>query len=164
MNDLVISDDKVLAIRELTAELGNSLNQIDMLYLKIGALLAFIKEKKLYTFYASHTDTWRDYLKEIDMGIGVSQADHYIRVFKTFGDAVAGRRIAFKRLLLIHPLVKDDESRDRLLDMAEHTPWQGLQASIASEKGKIPADACEHPIASRGKFSRCSLCGAWIKE
>lgn len=163
MNEITISDDKVKAIRELTAELGNSVAQIDMLYLKIGALLAFIKEKKLYIFYASHTETWRDYLKEIDLGIGVSQADHYIRVFKTFGTELKGRRIAFKRLLLIHPLCKDEESKERFLELAEHTPWQGLQATVRESQGKIPADACDHPLGSRGKFERCSLCGAWIK-
>ena len=164
MNEIIVSNEKHIAIRELTGELGNSVGQIDLLYLKIGALLAFIKEKKLYTFYASHTETWRDYLKEIDIGIGVSQADHYIRVFRTFGQELEGRRIAFKRLLLIHPLCKDDESRNRLMDIAEHTPWPGLQATIASEKGKTPPDACDHPLDKRSEFWRCGLCGVWIKK
>lgn len=163
MNDIVVSDNKVDAIRELTAELGNSVTQIDVLYLKIGAILAHIKDSKLYTFYASHTETWRDYLKEIDMGIGVSQADHYIRVYKTFGEAVKDKRIAFKRLLLIHPLCKDDEQTTYWLAQAEQLPWQGLQATIKEGMGKVAPDACDHPLDARSVFFRCGRCGAWVK-
>jgi hypothetical protein len=162
MNELVTNN--VITVRKMVDELSNCLNQIDMMYLKIGAILSVIKEHKLYKDYAEHTDTMQTFLKEIDLGIGVSQADHYIRMFRTFGEAVQGKRIAFKRLLLIHPMVKDEDSKTYWLEKAELLPWQGLQATVRESQGKIPADACEHPTDERRKFWRCSLCGAWIKE
>jgi hypothetical protein len=161
MNDLVPSNFET--VRKMVDELGNCLNQIDMMYLKTGAILSVIKEHKLYREYASHTDTFQAFLKEIDLGIGMSQADHYIRVFRTFGDLVQGKRIAFKRLLLIHPLCKDAAETEHWIEQAESLPWQGLQANVKECRGKIAPDACSHPAESRTAFERCEICNTWIK-
>jgi len=149
---------------DIVAELQRCTVQIDMMYLRIGALLAAVKDNRLYESYAEHTKTMSAFLQEIDIGIGVSQVDHYIRVWRTFGDHIGTRRIPFKRLLLANPLVNDERSLTYWLDQAEQLPYRGFKDAIAEGRGKTPVDGCDHPADQRKAFFKCLVCGAWIKE
>lgn len=155
---------KVQQACQAVEELTRCAQAIDMLYLKLGQMLAYVKENELYKAYSEHTQTMSAFLREIDIGIGVSQADHYIRIYKTFGDRLAGRQIAFKRLLLIHPLVKDDATAEKWLDLAATLPYIALIATKREEQGKMAADTCDHPTVNLVPYFRCSICGAWIKK
>ena len=146
----------------LVEELKRCTIQIDMMFLKIGAILSRIKEDNLYLAYAAHTTNMSSFLRDIDIGIGLSQCDHYIRVWKTFGRYIEGRRIPFKRLLMIHPLVKDDQSREHWMEQAENLPYRALVDALSVERGRTPVDACAHPQEALRPFYKCSVCGAWI--
>jgi len=163
MNEIVDKtrvDLAVMAVDELT----RCAQEIDLRYLHLGKMLLFVKEKELYKHYSEHTQTMSAFLREIDIGIGMSAADHYIRIYRTFGEKLEGRKIAFKRLLLITPLCKADEATEKWLTLAENLPYSGLQATIREEGGKVPADNCDHPEGERQAFWRCLKCNQWIKE
>jgi hypothetical protein len=163
MNEIINQvkvDQATMAVRELV----KCAEAIDMAYLHMGKMLLFIKENELYKYYSEHTQTMSSFLREIDIGIGVSQADHYIRVYKTFGDKLEGRKISFKRLLLIHPLVGGSETIDHLLDMAAILPLRALNDEIRERQGRTPSDSCAHPTDAIKTFCKCSICGQWLKE
>ena len=153
-------DLAVMAVDELT----RCSQEIDLRFLHLGKMLLFVKEKELYKHYSEHTQTMSAFLREIDIGIGMSQSDHLIRVYRTFGEKLEGRKIAFKRLLLVHSLVTDAASIEPLLDMAESLPLKALNDTIREMRGKVASDACEHPESERQAFWRCLKCNAWIKE
>lgn len=143
--------------------LKESVKMIELNSLKIGALLSDIKDRKLYLQYADHTRSMNDFLTEIDLGIKESQANHLIRIYRTFGAQLEARCIPMKRLLLIHPLVKDDPGQiDHWLSQAESLPLSGLLAAVQAAKGLIPHDVCDHPELDR--YTRCRQCGKWFKE
>ena len=153
------TDQAVMAVAELT----KCAQAIDMAYLHLGKMLLFVKENELYRYYSEHTQTMSAFLREIDLGIGMSQADHYIRIYKTFGEKMEGRKIAFKRLLLIHPLVKDEPTLTYWLDKADCMPLKALGDEIREKQGKTPSDACEHPQDQIKAHYRCGVCGAWLR-
>jgi hypothetical protein len=158
--DKLKTDDAVRVVAELTRVAQG----VDMAYLMMGKLLAHVKEHELFKYYSEHTQTMSAFLREIDLGIGMSQADHYIRIYKTFGEKMEGRKIAFKRLLLIHPLCKDEPTTHYLLDQAEKLPLKALGDEIRERQGKTPTDACEHPLEARECVYRCRICSQWLKE
>jgi hypothetical protein len=145
-------------------ELTRCAQLIDVGYLKLGQVLAEVKELELYKAYSEHTQTMSAFLREIDLGIGTSQADHYIRIYKTFGEKMEGRKIAFKRLLLVHSLVKGPETIEPLLDMCQNMPLRALQDEIKERTGRTPTDGCEHPTDQIETHFRCGLCGAWLRR
>jgi len=153
-------DQAMMAVEELT----KCAQEIDLRFLHLGKMLWFVKKEELYRYYSEHTQTMSAFLREIDIGIGMSAADHYIRIYRTFGERLAGRQIAFKRLLLIHPMVKDDATAEKWLDLAEKLPLIGLQSEIKERQGKTPPDGCLHPAANLVPYFRCSICGTWIKK
>ena len=162
MNEIVDKtrvDLAVMAVDELT----KCAQQIDLYYLHLGKMLAFVKSQELYKHYSEHTQTMSAFLREIDIGIGMSQCDHLIRIFRKFGERMNGRTIAFKRLLLISPMVTDDESADKWLGLAEVLPYRALVAEKQAITGKVPNDVCTHPEDSIQMHKRCSLCGCWLK-
>ena len=163
MNEIVDKtrvDLAVMAVDELT----KCSQEIDLRFLHLGKMLLFVKEKELYKHYSEHTQTMSAFLREIDIGIGMSQSDHLIRIYRTFGEKLEGRKIAFKRLLLVHSLVTDDASIEPLLDMAESLPLKALNDTIREMRGRTPSDACSHPMAQREEFWRCCICHQWIKR
>jgi hypothetical protein len=103
-----------------------------------------------------------DFLREIDIGIGMSQCDHLVRVYRTFGEHMEGRKIAFKRLLMLAPLVKEGTNITPLLDMAENLPLRALQDEIREAKGLVASDQCLHPVGTLEAHYRCTVCGAWV--
>ena len=163
MNELT---DKAKAddVFRMVAELTRCSQGIDLAYLFIGKTLMEIKNGELYRYYSEHTQTMSAFLREIDIGIGMSAADHYIRIYRTFGERLAGRQIAFKRLLMVHPLVAGPETIEPLLDMCQNMPLAALSDEIRERSGKVPVDKCEHPMAQRQAFWRCGVCNQWIKE
>ena len=160
MIDIAKTDQVVKAVDDLT----RCCQGIDLAYLFIGKTLLNIKENELYKHYSEHTQTMSAFLREIDIGIGMSAADHYIRIYRTFGEKLEGRKIAFKRLLLIHPLVTDEATAEKWLDLAEKLPYNALVAEKREYEGRTPSDACDHPLAHRVEFWRCSVCHQWIKK
>ena len=163
MNEIVDrakTDDAFRVVEELTRVSQG----IDISYLMIGKLLLHVKQYELYRHYSEHTQTMSAFLREIDIGIGMSAADHYIRIYKTFGEKLEGRKIAFKRLLLIHPLVTDEATAEKWLDLAEKLPYNALIAEKREYEGRTPSDACDHPESERQAFWRCLKCNQWIKE
>ena len=154
------TDQACMAVAELT----RCCQEIDMRYLHLGKMLLYVRENELYKAYSEHTQTMSAFLREIDIGIGMSQADHYIRVYKTFGEKLEGRKIAFKRLLLIHPMVKDDLSLVYWLNKAEELPLVALSDEIKESQGKTPTDGCCHPTDEIETHFRCGLCGAWLRR
>ena len=154
------TDQACMAVAEMT----QCCQEIDMRYLHLGKMLLYVRENELYKHYSEHTQTMSAFLREIDLGIGLSQADHYIRVYKTFGEHMEGRKIAFKRLLLIHPMVKDELSLVYWLNKAEELPLVALVAEKREHEGKTAADNCDHPESERQAFWRCGKCNAWVKE
>jgi hypothetical protein len=158
--DKLKTDQAVMAVAELT----KCAQAIDMAYLHLGKMLLFVKENELYRYYSEHTQTMSAFLREIDLGIGTSQADHYIRIYKTFGEKMEGRKIAFKRLLLVHSLVKGPETIEPLLDMCQNMPLRALQDEIKERTGRTPTDGCEHPTDQIETHFRCGLCGAWLRR
>lgn len=159
LTDKTKTDQAVMAVEEIT----RCAAAIDVAYLHLGKMLWFVKQNQLYKHYAEHTQTMSAFLREIDIGIGMSQCDHLIRVFKTFGEHLEGRKIAFKRLLLIHSLVAGPETIDPLLDLAEKLPMVGLISTIKERKGLTPPDGCQHPAEAIRTHYRCSVCGTWLK-
>lgn len=153
-------DQAVMAVAELT----RCCQEIDLRYLHLGKMLLYVKENELYKWYSEHTQTMSAFLREIDIGIGMSAADHYIRVYKTFGERLAGRQIAFKRLLMVHPLVAGPETIGPLLDMCQNMPLAALSDEIRERSGKVPTDKCEHPTDEIRVHYRCSICGQWLKD
>ncbi len=149
-----------MAVTELT----RITQAVDAGYLMLGKLLLHVKTEELYKYYSEHTQTMSAFLREIDLGIGLSQCDHYIRIYKTFGEKMEGRQIAFKRLLLIHPLVKDEPTLTYWLDRASTMPLRALGDEIKESQGKTPTDGCSHPVEARECCYRCRICGAWLKE
>src|SRR4030043_1224336 len=109
MNDLT-DKAKTDDVFRVVAQLTRITQGVDMAFLMLGKLLLHVKENQLYRYYSEHTQTMSAFLREIDIGIGMSQSDHLIRVYRTFGEHMEGRKIAFKRLLLIHPLVTGPKS------------------------------------------------------
>ena len=160
ITDKVKTDDVCRVVEELTRVAQG----IDIGYLMLGKLLLHVKQGELYRYYSEHTQTMSAFLREIDIGIGISQADHYIRIYRTFGERLAGRQIAFKRLLMVHPLVAGPETIEPLLDMCQNMPLAALSDEIRERSGKVPVDKCEHPLSARVAYWRCSVCNAWIKE
>jgi len=163
MNEIVDkgkTDDAFRVVEELTRVSQG----IDISYLMLGKLLMHVKQYELYKHYSEHTQTMSAFLREIDIGIGMSAADHYIRIYKTFGEKLEGRKIAFKRLLLVHPLCKTDEATEKWLELAEKLPYIALVAEKREHEGRTPSDACEHPEGERVAYWRCSVCNAWIKD
>ena len=146
------------------AELTRITQAVDAGYLMLGKLLLHVKTEELYKHYSEHTQTMSAFLREIDLGIGLSQADHYIRMYKTFGEHMEGRKIAFKRLLLIHPMVKDEPSLVYWLNKAEELPLVALSDEIKESQGKTPTDGCCHPTDEIETHFRCGLCGAWLRR
>ena len=159
ITDKLKTDDVFRVVEELTRVAQG----VDMAFLMLGKLLAHVKENELYRYYSEHTQTMSAFLRELDIGIGMSQADHYIRIYKTFGEKMEGRKIAFKRLLLIHPLVKDEPTLTYWLDKADCMPLKALGDEIREKQGKTPTDACEHPQEKIKAHYRCGVCGAWLK-
>jgi hypothetical protein len=143
-------------------ELTKCAHLTDIAYLKMGAVLAEVKDQELYKAYSEHTQTMSAFLREIDIGIGLSMAEHLIRIFRKFGERMNGRTIAFKRLLLISPLVTDDESADKWLGLCETLPLKALTDEIRERSGKVATDACEHPREAWQEHFRCSICNQWL--
>lgn len=146
----------------LVKVLKESILAIEMSWLKVGAILCEIRDKELYRQYAEHTTSMSEFLREIDIGMGLSQANHLMRIFKTFSPMIGERVIPMKRLLLIHPLVaKQPEQIEYWVEQAEHLPMQGLVSAVQEAKGQTPQDQCEH--LELDFYSRCRACGAWFK-
>jgi hypothetical protein len=144
-------------------ELTKCAQLTDMAYLRMGAILTEIKENELYKAYSEHTKTMSAFLREIDIGIGLSMAEHYIRVWRVFGEYMTGRKIAFRRLLMITPLCKDEKDIGPMLDMAESLPLQALQDEIKERSGKgVASDVCLHPADKLVAHYRCSICNLWV--
>jgi hypothetical protein len=152
------TDRACVAVEELT----KCAQLIDVGYLKLGQVLTEVKELELYKAYSEHTQTMSAFLREIDIGIGMSQSDHYIRIWKIFGEYMDGRHIAFRRLLMITPLCKDEKDIGPMLDMAETLPLKALTDEIRERSGKVATDACEHPREAWQEHFRCSICNQWL--
>lgn len=164
MTNAVSDKEKTADVCRVVEELTRITQGIDMAYLMLGKLLLHVKTEELYKYYSEHTQTMSAFLREIDLGIGMSQADHYIRIYRTFGEKLAGRQIAFKRLLLIHPMIKDEPTLTYWLDRASTMPLRALGDEIKESQGKTPTDGCSHPVEARECCYRCRICGAWLKE
>ncbi len=163
MTNAVSDKEKTADVCRVVEELTRITQGIDMAYLMLGKLLLHVKTEELYKYYSEHTQTMSAFLREIDLGIGMSQADHLIRVYRTFGEHMEGRKIAFKRLLLIAPLVKDEPTLTYWLDRAANMPLRALSDDIRERQRKNPTDGCLHPDDSIQLHRRCSVCGCWLK-
>lgn len=162
MNNIT-NQAKVQQAVQAVGELTRCAQAIDVAFIHLGEMLWFVKKNELYKYYSEHTQTMSAFLREIDIGIKTSQADHYIRIYKTFGEHLEGRQIAFKRLLMIHPLVTDIASIGPLLELAQNLPIRALADEIKERQGRTPSDACEHPPEAIQTHFRCSICGCWLK-
>jgi hypothetical protein len=161
MNDLVDrakTDQAVKAVEELT----RAVQEIDLRSMHLGRMLWYVKENELYKSYSEHTQTMSAFLREIDIGFGQSMAEHYIRVYKTFGEEIGTRQIPFNKLLKVVPMVRNEETKTYWLDKAEHLPYKALADEIRESRGQIASDACDHPAAAWVTHCRCSQCNQWI--
>lgn len=137
-----------------------AVGKINQMWREVGKLLEIIHISKLYKSYSSDVKTWSEFIKSIDIGIGVSEADHLRRVSRVFELYLEGRNIKFKRLLDILPVV-NDRNRDELLNAAEHLPFEEFNHKIRELKSVKTTDACEHPETE--PWAKCIKCGQFLK-
>lgn len=132
-------------------------------HLEVGMILAFIKDNRLFLSHGEGIRTFRDFLTDIDIGIGVSEATHLIRLWRKFGEYLAenNKTVSVRRLLLISPFCETPEEIDSWVSKAEILPEFAFQDELREAKGVPTQDACEHRI--KELWSKCTRCGKWFR-
>ena len=141
--------------------LDTAIGQISLMYREVGRLLEYIHKEKLYKDYSSDVKTWSQFIRSVNLGFGVSQADHLRRISRTFEPYLDGRNVKFTRLLDILPVATKENIPD-LLDAAEQLPASGWNDAVRELKGQVTTDECEHDECSL--FKKCKKCGMWLKS
>lgn len=159
--------EKAEYAQRLVNQMGKAVAKMNQTHLLIGGMLFFAKETKIFKAYASHVKTWNDFIREIDIGINVAQANHMIRVFTRFGRQLRNdptrRRIPFSRLLMIIPLCTGPDETEDWLNKADTLPHQAFLDEVREAKGMQPTDTCLHPDESMTKWVKCGVCHKWLR-
>jgi len=152
---------KAEIITELVNQLTEARKNIALNFLLIGKILHQIKKEKLYASYASHIQSFLDFLKEVK--IKRSTAYHCMAVYKEFGQYLLSnpQDIPFRRLIKLLPVAK--ENKEEWLLKAKELPEKAFEDEIREAQGKLPSDKCDHPEDQRMYFYQCKLCKKWVK-
>lgn len=129
-------------------------------YMKTGAILSMIFDNKLYKNFSYDVETWEQFVSEV-CPFKIATADNLRRIYKTYIEHIGDRVIPFTRLLEALPIVTKNNI-NTILDDAEVLPRKGWSDQIRSAKNKIPTDECSH--SSVTMYSKCNLCGMWLKR
>lgn len=133
-------------------DLKNAVRDATNSYMRIGEILEFFFNTKLYKYHASGIKTWEEFVKEV-CPFKVAQADHHRRVYRKFSDYIGDRNVPFNRLLEILPIANKN-NMENLLDHAAKLPQVGWDNIVLAEKGLPGIDKSKSKATfKKGKIS-----------
>ncbi len=162
VNDLTEPERVDLCFKAVkTLELA--VTRIDQMWRETAKLLRFIKTNKLYKHYSSDVSTWQQFIRSVNLGFDVGEADHYCRVSEAFEEYLEDRTIKITRLLAILPVVTP-ENREELLDACAQLPLAAFRNHIGILKGRDDQDVCGHEKTELWERCKNPKCGKWLKK
>ena len=123
-------------------------------FLEIGRLLKRVKDERLHSAWASHINTFDDFL--VDVGLRRTSAYNAIRVFEQYGHhQVEG--IPMDRLVALSEMKLPEDEKPEWLEKAREMPARGLRDEARERRGLQPLDLCEHD--QQIVLHKCLECG-----
>uniref|UniRef100_A0A7C3SND5 Uncharacterized protein n=1 Tax=Dictyoglomus turgidum TaxID=513050 RepID=A0A7C3SND5_9BACT len=166
MSEIISKEKKVKKVFELVEEIQKAKEETVKGFLIIGKNLDIIQRERLYIYYGEHIQNFEMFLKEI--GIKHGTAFNLIRIWRTFGEIITYKNlyVDYFRLVKLLPVAKDlsDEEKEEWLDKANSLTFSDFEDEIGKAKGKISELECQHPDEEQELYTRCKICGKWIKR
>jgi len=149
-------------IHTLTTEIQGLLGDITNSFMQIGLRLYTVKESGKFKEYASHIETFNDYLKEVNVARSTAYA--CISIYEKFGAALLEKKspVEFKRLQKALPLVNTQADAEDWIAKAESMPLDGYEDAIRAAKGLATRDACDHKEVE--VWVKCLKCGKFLRD
>lgn len=154
---------------ELVHKLVQEMKQADINILRgiliKGRNLDRIEKEELWQYYGEHLRNFDpDFLNELRYS--TATAYNYIRIWRKFGEYLLSKellQIDPTRLIKLLPVAKEGNIEE-WITRAQEDPKQQFEDAIREAKGKIPSDECDCPDNEQLLYTRCRICGRWIKR
>ncbi|KYC44352.1 MAG: hypothetical protein AMQ74_01977 [Candidatus Methanofastidiosum methylothiophilum] len=152
------SDLLVTGVNEIVNKLKEFAVINSLIIATTGALLTDCKASKTYKKYATHINTFHEFLKEINMPY--TRAKQYMDIWKYFGEKLLSEECDTDKLIKALPIVKKGGDVEEWFIKAKTLTHQDFNNEVIMTKGHKHSAICNHEHTKEWK--KCADCGTWI--